>query len=211
MVTNRWYLAAECITLFVLLPALLTVQVLHLPKLLILLVVTIGCIIILRQYPSFNYRSYWDNHRLRHYIKIIGLRFVVFMLLSTCAVWLFEAQNLWSIPQHRPWLWLLILVLYPIVSAYPQEIIFRGFFFQRYRPLFRQTVLLALASIVCFGYLHIVYQNWVAILLATVGGAIYTWTYLKTQSISMASLEHSLYGAWIFTVGLGHYFFRGFL
>lgn len=210
MVTNRWYLAAECCVLFVLLPALLTVRALHLPKLLVLLVVTIGCVIILRQYPSFNYHSFWDNSRLRQYINIILLRFAIFMLLSIVAVWFFEPRNLWSTPRHRPLLWLLILILYPIVSAYPQEIIFRGFFFQRYRPLFHQTLLLAFASIVCFGYLHILYQNWVAILLATIGGAIYTWTYMKTRSISVAALEHSLYGAWIFTVGFGHYFFRGF-
>ena len=38
---------------------------------------------------------------------------------------------------------------------------------------------------------------------------LFAVTYHQTQSLLMTSVEHSLYGCLIFTVGLGPYFFHG--
>ena len=41
-----------------------------------------------------------------------------------------------ALPRRAPGLWLAILALYPLLSAAPQEILFRVLFFRRYGALF---------------------------------------------------------------------------
>lgn len=48
-------------------------------------------------------------------------------------------------------MWALVIVLYPILSVYPQELIFRAFLFHRYAPLFGNGVGLVAASAAAFG------------------------------------------------------------
>ena len=49
--------------------------------------------------------------------------------------WLVPGQAL-ALPRRATGLWLAILLLYPVLSALPQELIFRALFFRRYRRLF---------------------------------------------------------------------------
>ena len=44
--------------------------------------------------------------------------------------------RLFAIPRTQPLVWLLVVVFYPLLSVYPQELVFRAFPFQRYAPLF---------------------------------------------------------------------------
>ena len=46
-------------------------------------------------------------------------------------------------------------------------------------------------------------------LLSGVGGVLFARTYLTSGSLAMAALEHALYGNFIFTIGLGEFFFHG--
>lgn len=137
----------------------------------------------------------------------------VFWLWLACmaflafAVWLLLPERFLSFPLERPGRWALVMVLYPIVSVLPQEIIFRVFFFRRYAPLFGEKCL-PLASGLIFGFAHIILLNWVAVVLSSVGGYIFARTYAKTRSLALVCLEHTLYGCLVFTVGLGPYFYH---
>jgi hypothetical protein len=65
-----------------------------------------------------------------------------------------------------------------------------------------------MASGLLFGWAHIVVHNRGAILLATVGGLMFASTYERRRSTLLVSIEHGLYGDFIFTVGLGGLFYN---
>jgi len=102
-----------------------------------------------------------------------------------------------------------VMVLYPVLSVYPQAIIYRAFFFARYRPLFPNTALLIAMSAVAFSFAHIIFRNPIALTFTLVGGALFAWRYAETGSLFSSSVEHALYGCWMFTIGLGQYFYKG--
>ena len=103
----------------------------------------------------------------------------------------------------------MVMVFYPVFSVYPQELIFRAFLFHRYRPLFGSTRNLVIVSAVAFGLAHLFFANLLAPLLSAVGGWIFARTYARSDSTLQATIEHALFGCFLFTVGLGWYFYGG--
>lgn len=65
------------------------------------------------------------------------------------------------------------------------------------------------ASAAAFAFMHIIFRNWVAVGLTFAGGLLFAARYAETSSLAASSFEHSLYGCWLFTVGLGQYFYHG--
>lgn len=104
----------------------------------------------------------------------------------------------------------MVLLLYPIFSAFTQELLFRRFFFWRYEEWFgAHTTLLIIVNALIFGYVHIVFENWIAVVFSTLGGFLFAHTYHKTRSTLLVTVEHALYGDLLFTLGLGMYFYHG--
>ncbi len=115
-----------------------------------------------------------------------------------------------SFPRRVPDLWLTIMMLYPLLSVIPQEFAYRTFFFHRYGPLFggqRWTAIVVNALL--FGFAHIIFGNWIAVVGTFLAGLLFAYRYDRTRSFWAVWLEHSLYGCLVFTVGLGRYFFTG--
>ena len=103
-----------------------------------------------------------------------------------------------------------IMLLYPLLSVIPQELIYRTFFFHRYGPLFGEARWLAIAvNGLLFGFAHVIFGSYVSIVLTAFLGCLVAWRYDETRSFWAVWLEHSLYGCLVFTIGLGHYFFTG--
>lgn len=102
-----------------------------------------------------------------------------------------------------------LMLAYTLVSALPQEFIFCSFFFERYKTFFGASTKMVIASAVIFAYAHILYINPVAPTLSLIAGLIFALTYLKTKSLALVTLEHGLYGSYLFIVGLGWYFYGG--
>ena len=98
-------------------------------------------------------------------------------------------------------------------SVYPQGLLYRAFLMERYAVLFPATEGgrwgLILASAAAFGFLHIIFRNGLAVGFTFLGGILFAWRYAETGSLAASSLEHALYGCWLFTVGLGQYFYHG--
>jgi membrane protease YdiL (CAAX protease family) len=101
------------------------------------------------------------------------------------------------------------MVLYPVLSVYPQGVLYRAFFLHRYAAVFPARWALLLASAVAFGFLHIIFRNSLAVGLTFLGGLLFATRYAETDSLLTSSVEHALYGCWLFTVGLGQYFYHG--
>ena len=106
-------------------------------------------------------------------------------------------------------LWIVIMIFYPILSAFPQELIFRAFFFERYSLIFKNKTLLILINAFVFSIMHSVYLNFIVVILAFCGGIIFSTNYYYNKSIFLVTLEHALIGNFMFSIGLGYYFFQG--
>lgn len=170
----------------------------------------IVCLLLLLADPAFDRRRLLDARAARRGLG--GL------LLRTAAVWtgvLLVAliqrgpEGLFLVPRARPGLWLMVLVLYPIFSAYPQEIMFRAFFFHRYAGLFRRPATMIAANALLFGWAHIIVHSVTAMLLTTLGGLIFAAIYHRHRSTLLVGVEHALYGDFVFTVGIGGMFVNG--
>ncbi len=115
-----------------------------------------------------------------------------------------------SFPRERPSLWILVMVLYPVLSVWPQEMIYRAFIYRRYSPLFGTGAGYIFASALAFGYMHIIFVNAISVALSAAGGFLFAGNYARNRSLALVSVEHALYGCLIFTVGLGRFFFTGY-
>lgn len=136
-------------------------------------------------------------------------RFLIITLIIIPFVLFYQRDIFLIMPLEKPIFWLGLLIFYPIFSAYIQEILFRAFFFQRYKKLFNNNVLsLVFLNAMIFAYVHIVFENWIAVAFSFVGGLIFAHTYLKTRSTLLTSIEHALYGNTLYTIGLGYYFYH---
>lgn len=211
MADNRLYLAIEFVTVFLGFPILLfflrhSFRNWIIPTLLLTATV---CVIVLLRDPAFDRRRLWNNQDLgRHLWRSVRI-FVPGAALVTAAVALVAPDLLLQLPRQRPALWVVALLLYPLLSVYPQEVIFRTFLFHRYASLFTNPRGMILASGIVFGIAHLFFANWLAPVLTTLGGILFAATYQRSESTLQAFLEHSLWGDFLFTVGLGWYFYGG--
>lgn len=115
-----------------------------------------------------------------------------------------------TFPRQRTRVWQLVMVAYPLLSVMAQELVFRTFFFHRYGPLFgRQRLLAIILNGMVFGFAHIIFGNWLAVVGTAALGCLLAWRYTATHSFWAVWFEHTLYGWLVFTVGLGFYFFTG--
>ena len=99
------------------------------------------------------------------------------------------------------------MIIYPIFSVIPQELIYRVYFYHRYKKFFRGNLwLLTLLNLFFFSYAHIVFNNPHAILITAIDSPIFSYLYLK-ESFLTCVFVHSLGGQIIFTLGMGRYFY----
>ena len=150
-----------------------------------------------------------DLKQNRPNVVAIALRVIFGFSLLTLGVHLFLKDDLFLLPRSKPELWILILCCYPFVSAWPQEFLYRKFYFWRYQRLFPGESGLVWSSTLTFSFLHVMYDHWVPLVLTLAGGYLFSRLYVKTGSLFWPWLEHSLFGLWIFTVGLGSFFYEG--
>lgn len=149
----------------------------------------------------------WKGGRLER--RRILTRFLVLSLGLVGFVALHSPERLFSFPREEPLVWAAVMVLYPLLSVYPQELLYRRYFFHRYERLFVSDTWLVLGSAVLFGWMHLLFRNWVALAATMIGGWIFADTYRRTGSLRLTCVEHALYGNVIFTIGLGDYFYHG--
>jgi membrane protease YdiL (CAAX protease family) len=203
------WLATEFAGLFVLLPLLVRWRLLQGPRLLVLVTVTMICIGLLWKDPTFDRSRLFSLGEIRSSLKSIALRALLVGGVITALVLLLRPIAFLSLPTQAPHLWLALLVLYPIMSAWPQEVVFRLFFFHRYTPLFGTGTWLVGANAVAFAFLHLIYPNVLAALCSLPGGLLLALTYRRTRTLGPVWIEHTIYGLLIFTLGLGGYFYDG--
>jgi membrane protease YdiL (CAAX protease family) len=203
--SERVYLWVEYLALFFVLPGLLLLRDGLLPFFPVLLLATAGCLTVLLRDRTFERRQLWNWGGSRQDLwRLLGVFLVAGGALAA-ATWFVVPERWLSLPRERPGLWTLIMFAYPVLSVFPQEVIWRAFHFHRYEGIFRRRGSMIVASAVSFGFVHLLLENWLAVGLTLVGGALFAWTYDRTRSTLAVSIEHALYGCLVFTIGIGDY------
>ena len=139
--------------------------------------------------------------------KISFIYFFVFLVSGYFYVLFYDPNILLSFPKDNFQLWVIVMFIYPFFSVIPQEIVYRVFFYHRYKKLFSgNLLLLTLLNLFFFSFAHIVFNNPHAILITAIASPIFSYLYIK-ESFFTCVLVHSLGGQIIFTLGLGRYFY----
>jgi uncharacterized protein len=199
---------SELLLAYVAVPVLMYERILPNWPIPFLLLATIWAFMVLRRDSTIEQRALINVARIQPQLRALLLRDVPLLILIGLGVKLFAPEMLFSLVKRAPALWLAVVILYPVFSVYPQELLYRAFFFHRYQPLFGNGMRMIAASAAVFGFAHIIFGNWVAIAMTAIGGVLFGYTYRKTGSLVLTCLEHALFGDLIFTVGIGQFFYH---
>lgn len=153
---RKIWLAIEIALIFIGIPILLTEQSRIVHPSMIVLPLLILLILALRKQPDFKLKDLIKlNIPKQDWLKHLGL--VALAWLSLLAyTWLVEPENVFNLPKKNLRVWLIIITLYPLFSAYGQEVIFRLFMHLRYRPLLGDRHVFIIASATLFSFAHII-------------------------------------------------------
>ena len=202
-------LVIEFTAIYVIVPLLIYYR--RIPNLPIpyLLLIALLAFFLLRSDPTFRLSqlTHWGN--IRPFLPTVLIRDAVCVAGLGIAVYFLAPQLLFSLIRRSAWLWALVFLLYPLLSVYPQEFLYRAFFFHRYQPLFGRGWGMLLASALAFAFVHIIFRNWLAVGLCLVGGFLFSVPYLTSGSLLLACLDHAIFGNFLFTIGLGQFFYHG--
>ncbi|MEM8963487.1 MAG: CPBP family intramembrane glutamic endopeptidase [Acidobacteriota bacterium] len=208
----RLYLWCELIGLFFFVPLSLYWVRDYIPGLLIPTLVGMGvvCMVYLWRSKGFRTRSLFELSAVREQLPMIMRHLLIGVPLVSLLTWVFLPERFLAFMLERPQLWIMVMVLYPVFSVYPQELVYRAFFFHRYERLFvaRPWLMIGINGL-AFGVAHIFFGNWVAPVMTAIGGVIFAHTYYRSRSLLPVVIEHGIWGDFIFTIGLGWFFYSG--
>lgn len=161
----------------------------------------------------FNYKrrhaGEWNWPGFHAGLRPVLIRFAVLGPAIALLTWLLIPDEFLSFPRERPEIWWRVMLLYPLLSVWPQEIIYRSFIYHRYQSLWGTRHGYIAASASAFGFLHIIMLNPVALIMTALGGYLFAKDFARHKSLALACLEHAIYGCLAFTVGLGKFFYTG--
>lgn len=206
---TRTALVIEFLLLFVALPLAYRFSPVRVPALPLLWVVAGYAWWQLLRDPRFDRDRLWNAAELPGHLGSILAIFAVVALALWLGVRWFAPDLEWSFVRQHPAFWAVVMVAYPVLSVYPQGLLYRAFFFERYAALFPAKWVMILASAAAFAFLHIIFRNPLAVALTFGGGLLFAARYAATGSLATSSFEHALYGCWLFTIGLGQFFYHG--
>jgi membrane protease YdiL (CAAX protease family) len=202
-------LELELCLVFVVVPMLMNLRLVPTLPIPYLLLVSLAAYLWLRRDPGFDRNRLWNFAAAADVRKAVLIRDAVLIAVMGLGVWLFMPERLFSLIKRDPLEWAAIMIFYPMLSVYPQELIFRAFFFRRYLRLFGSGWGMTAASALAFGFVHIIFGSWISVLLSAIGGVLFSLTYRKSGSLLLTCVEHALFGNFIFTIGLGEFFYHG--
>ncbi|TKG90388.1 CPBP family intramembrane metalloprotease [Puteibacter caeruleilacunae] len=198
----------EILLVFVGGPLLFYFEILDFSFLPLLLVAAVIASVILLSDKRFNFRKLFNVNGVLSELLNMFLIFIPVALIMAIMVYLFNEEYFFYLPLTKTKAWVILMFIYPVFSIIPQAILYRALFFYRYRRLVGSRTRLLILSGFLFSFGHIFFGNWVAVVLTLIGGLLFAWRYQKTGSLLLSILEHILYGCWIFTCGLGMFFFQ---
>ena len=157
---------------------------------------------LLKKTPSFSF-DFLKKKTEWKFFFLVSLIFVVSGFVYTIIL---DSNLLFNLPKNYFVLWVAVMLLYPIFSVIPQEIIFRVLFFERYSCLFKNMFLCIVLNSIIFAFIHLVFQNFHAFFITLITSPIFAYAYVN-KSFKTCFLVHTIGGQLVFTYGLGKYFY----
>lgn len=156
---------------------------------------------------EFSWRDLWIGwgHVTMSVVAVFALCVAV---ASLGVMLLFAPESIFEILREYPAMLLLIFLLYPLVSALPQELLFRVLYYRRYGRILPKRGRLALNAAV-FSLAHLLYWSWVVALFTLAGGLVFAWAYEQKRSFPLTVALHAIAGNLLFLFGMGIYFYSG--
>src|SRR5215831_6255727 len=114
-------LALELAVVFVLIPLLLYYRLIPNAPIPFLIVLALAAWFILRRDPAFDRSHLTNATALSRYLGPLLLRSAALCAVLGLAVWRFAPHLLFTFVKRAPAFWALVMVLYPVLSVYPQE------------------------------------------------------------------------------------------
>ncbi|WP_343912862.1 CPBP family intramembrane glutamic endopeptidase [Aquimarina litoralis] len=148
----------------------------------------------LKKPNKLTWKPFWKE-------TIIKLAIII-IVTSLYVLWI-APDKLFAFLIKKPGTWVMILFIYTFLSVWPQEIIYRTFFYDRYEALLKNKWLFIFINAILFSLAHIFLRSFLVQLLTFIGGLLFAFTYQRTKSTTLVSIEHAIYGNWLFTVGMG--------
>jgi membrane protease YdiL (CAAX protease family) len=203
---RRGRLIAELVALYGAVPALIA---LFLPPRLMfpaLFALTALGLVLLWRTPGFRWGSLAEGAvPWRALITFAGVTATV----CGGVIALTRPEAAFALVRERPALFAMILLLYPLFSALPQELIFRPLFFRRYGPVLPHGTPALWLNGAVFSFAHLMYWSWTVAAMTFAGGLAFAWAYERAQSFPLALAFHTVAGWLVFGFGLGVFFYSG--
>ena len=166
---------------------------------------TIVGIILLHLTPGFTWRSLLG---LVHWGQVAGFGVLVFAVASALCAWLLPDRVWFLLRNENLVIIAMLTLLYPPILVFPQELVFRPLFFERYGSLFRSEAQRHGVNALLFSLAHLMYWHWVVLLLTFVGSFVFSMAYRRVSFLQAMAL-HSIAGIAVFASGLGWFFYSG--
>lgn len=171
--------------------------------------IALACLWVLLHDDTFHPRRLWNGRLPGGELKRVLWRFAVMAPVLAAAAALESPERFLIFVRNRPALWAAVMVLYPLLSVYPQGIVYRAFLLHRYRAILPSGCWQYAIAAAVFSFSHIIFRNPVALAASAAGGLLFVHTYHRSQSLWLSCFEHALYGNLLFTVGLGRFLYHG--
>ena len=206
----RARLAAEFAVLYLVAPVAIAVMLppgLLLPAVLFLTAVGLA---LLHRTPGFSWRELTTGWGRIAWARVAAMAAAA-ALVGLAVMLALRPAALLEPGRSAPLLLLAIVLLYPPLSALPQEVLFRPLFFRRYGGLLPrgETAQVALNAAV-FSLAHLIYWSWVVALMTFAGGLAFAHAYRVRGSFAEAVALHAAAGCVLFALGLGAWFYVGY-
>lgn len=202
MLNNTTYKIIELIILFILIPITLAFPFFIALKISFVLLAVVYCLWLSIKLKLVTKKELYQIQQHRYW-KTIGLYFLLIALSTSFLVWKIMPENFFLVVKKSTLFWIGLVLFYSIFSVYPQEFLYRLFFFKRYQSITSNKNLFLAINILVFPLAHLFFHSWLVIFITLIGGFLFSISYFKTKSLMVTFVEHSLYGSWLFTVGMG--------
>jgi ABC-type multidrug transport system permease subunit len=121
----------------------------------------------------------------------------------------FAPHSAFGLARHNLPLLMMILLLYPVLSALPQEIVYRALFFERYKEILPSAGTAIVLNSALFSLAHLMYWSAIVAVMTFFGSLIFARSYVVERNFPQTVLLHAIGGNLVFVFGLGIYFYSG--
>lgn len=173
------------------------------PVLFALLVLAVALLV---RTPGFPVRRLWQGRVA--WLRVLLLGAIAAGLSALVVAWL--RPEAWLMPgRAAPGLLVAILLIYPLLSALPQEVMFRVLYFERYASILPGGPAGLVLNAAIFSLAHLIYWNWIVAALTFAGGLAFAHSYRDRRSFPEALAMHAVGGDVLFALGMGAWFYSG--